>query len=378
MSNPGKNTLKTGMPLPYDLVLTRGRIRFRKGTLITSEILKMIKGGSILEIKIDSPRQELSQKNREIEPETSSHAGDLLKKTLILRNARNSLNEITGNNLNPLAEVQAQLERMWSDTFKPVDISIIHNAIQKWTDTLAGGSNHIATIGWTNTSEHFLPSHMTNVSKLVSLVGIEMEMSSESLREIALAGLFLDVGEMFLSREILLKTGEFELSELSKIREHPRKSVEFLKRNNFNSEVTHRLILRHHERHDGSGYPYNITGKVLGYDDCLLGLADVFVALISHRPHRPALTRRAALRQILAMRGNKFSEDHVQRFVKILGLYPPGSIVQLKGGAVAIVLSTVQNGKWNALLISQEPGSKTTQEIDLNHLSGDYIVHELA
>lgn len=382
MTISGKR-LKPGQPLPYDLVLAGGGMRFRKGTIITDEILRIIKEGKVIQINIEAPIElkhdsdnpglfdHLSQSHR-------SQSETRLKQAYQLNLARCAIRSHSGLDTDPFSAVRARMDSMWKDPSLTPDLSEIMTAVDSWVTSLSQKRNCIAGIGWTGDSSPFLPGHMVNSAKFASCLAAMMDFESDHLREITLSALLHDIGEMFIEREILTSKKQIDPSNINRIRQHPRQSVEWLKRSGINHERIHKLVLRHHERFDGTGYPYNITGKVLHPDDILIAISDVYIALISRRPYREALSRREALRTIMRMKGRGFPEETIAQLVGVLGMYPPGSLVGLKSGGIALVLAPPSDGKWPGLLISDENNTRQIEQIDLNHLTGDYIIKEYA
>lgn len=382
MTISGKR-LKPGQPLPYDLVLASGGMRFRKGTLITDEILRIIREGKVTQINVESPIASRHDSDNpglfdHLSQSHHSQSEQRLKQAYHLNLARSAIRSHSGLDTDPFSAVQERMNSMWKDPSQTMDLSEIMTAVDTWIPSLLEKRNSIAEIGWASDSSSFLPGHMVNTAKFASCIGAEMGLEYDHLREITLSALLHDIGEMFIEREIFTSKKTIDPSHLNRIRQHPRQSVEWLKRSGINQERVHKLVLRHHERFDGSGYPYNITGKVLHSDDILIAVSDVYIALISRRPYREALSRREALRTIMRMKGGGFPEETIAQMVSMLGMYPPGSLVGLKSGGIAVVLAPPSDGKWSGLIISDENNSRQIEQIDLNHLTGDYIIKEYA
>jgi HD-GYP domain-containing protein (c-di-GMP phosphodiesterase class II) len=198
------------------------------------------------------------------------------------------------------------------------------------------------------------------------------------IRALAYAAVLHDTGELFINRQILMRPTNLPATEVNKVREHPRKSVEWMKRAGLGDELSQHIVLRHHERFDGSGYPYNLRGKMLESVDNILALADMFAALVSLRPHRAAMPRRNALKMILEHRGKWFADEITDRFASALGFYPPGSIVQLRSGSCAVILEPPSESTWIAMRIDPQSTGLKSEEINLHSLKDDYIVNEIA
>jgi HD-GYP domain-containing protein (c-di-GMP phosphodiesterase class II) len=122
---------------------------------------------------------------------------------------------------------------------------------------------------------------------------------------------------------------------------------------NFHPEVLE-AIGQHHERMNGSGYPWGLSGNQIGIFGRMAGIVDCFVALTNHRPYAAAVSSYEALRNIAAWGGDFFHEPLVQQFVSSVGVFPVGSLIELSTGEVAIVVehSKVRRLKPRVLVVT--------------------------
>lgn len=137
--------------------------------------------------------------------------------------------------------------------------------------------------------------HCNAVSLTVHTIGKWMKLSESDLKDLSLAGLLFDVGKYALSKDLLRKTTPLTEFEIEVIRSHVEKSLEMLKPYDLNDNIID-AIKYHHERCDGSGYPYGLKGDEIPLLARILALADVFVALTSMRPYRNKMTPFAAVK----------------------------------------------------------------------------------
>ena len=125
-----------------------------------------------------------------------------------------------------------------------------------------------------------------------------MGIAEEQIEGVRIAGLLHDIGKISIPSEILTKLGGLnEISELDIVRSHSNTRHEILKRIEFLSPVA-KIVLQHHERINGSGYPSGISGNDIMIEARILGVADVIEAMASHRPYRPASGIGKALEEI--------------------------------------------------------------------------------
>ena len=377
MTNPYEINLEIGNPLPYELVLKGGQIRFPKGQKITADMLKMLREGTVEKIQIGWPSTEENELGLFPEKKIDTETELRLKKTYISKKAKMKISSVLDGFDDPLSLPMEFIKSIWKDQSSGFDTRHIIGKIDEWIDRASGNDAILAGIGWSSEPENYFPSHAIETARLASWLGLKMGFSREEVFTMTLAGIMHDIGELFMDRNMLMKSGNLEQSEMKRLREHPRKSVEWLKRAEIDFENLHKIVLRHHERNDGTGYPYNLNGKVIEKSDSILAIVDVYIALVNPRPYRSAITRRQALRTILEQKGKWFPAELVENFVSNIGIYPPGSLVELSNGNIALILEPPSKGKWRGLVVDLKSENDEFKEVDLNGIEGAYISREI-
>ena len=184
-------------------------------------------------------------------------------------------------------------------------------------------------------------SHVVNVNVLAMAIGIEQGLDARTLEELALGALLHDVGEIRLPLNLFRKGDTLSAAERDLLHQHPRLGLSMLSHSPDMTETIRRIIVEHHERYDGSGYPSHLRGEAIAPLSQLVGLVDVYDALVTSRYGRPAITPPQAIRQIykLGLAG-QFHKTQVEHMIQCLGVYPIGSLVELSTGEQAVVVST--------------------------------------
>ncbi|MCL5985626.1 MAG: GAF domain-containing protein [Actinobacteria bacterium] len=148
----------------------------------------------------------------------------------------------------------------------------------------------------------YTAGHQQRVSQLACAIAKERRFSARQREGIRIAGLLHDVGKIAVPAEILTKPGALNDYELGIIRTHPQVGHKALNAINFPWPVA-QIVLQHHERIDGSGYPLGISGEEIIPEARILAVADVVEAMVSHRPYRPAFSISKALEEISKNKG---------------------------------------------------------------------------
>jgi len=143
-----------------------------------------------------------------------------------------------------------------------------------------------------------------------------MGLNKEIIAEIRVAGALHDIGKMYIPSEILTKPGNLTELEYEMIKAHPKVGYNILKTIDFPWPIAP-IVLQHHERVDGSGYPSGLSAKDILLESRILGVADVVEAMSSHRPYRPALGIDKALEEISKKRGRLYDPDVVDVCLKL-------------------------------------------------------------
>ena len=161
--------------------------------------------------------------------------------------------------------------------------------------------------------------HTRRVAALSVEVGERLGLSAGRLRSLAIGGLLHDMGKLSVPDAILQKPGALDEDEFAQIKLHPQRGRELLSELGGFDETVQRLVLDHHERLDGRGYPRGLDGKDLDLETRILALCDVYDALVSPRVYRPAWTMDEALALIRSETGTAFDPQCVDALLEILG-----------------------------------------------------------
>lgn len=162
----------------------------------------------------------------------------------------------------------------------------------------------------------YTAGHQRHVSQLAQAIAKIVGFSKDQIEGIRTAALIHDVGKILLPSEILSKPGPLTENELRMVRTHARIGYDILKIIDFPYPVA-LVVLQHHERIDGSGYPEGLSGDKILLEAKILGVADVVEAMAYHRPYRPSLGIKRALEEISQNRGILYDPEVVDACIKL-------------------------------------------------------------
>lgn len=139
--------------------------------------------------------------------------------------------------------------------------------------------------------------HSKGVAKIALLMGMELKLKKKDIIRLGMAGLVHDVGKIFISSLILYKDGNLTDEEFEVIKEHPNVGAKLLERLGIDPLVVE-MTAQHHERLDGSGYPYHLERDEIGYLSQILSLADIYDALRHKRCYKAELSGKEAIEEL--------------------------------------------------------------------------------
>jgi HD-GYP domain-containing protein (c-di-GMP phosphodiesterase class II) len=207
-----------------------------------------------------------------------------------------------------LAEMHRQLDETVKSTVKAAGEQGAEAASEASFQRLFGTAQALAEI-----VEVIMPykkCHHRRVADLARAIGTQMKLSAEQIRGVCLAGVLHDMGMISMDLVLLNKPVRFTKEEFELMKPHVQAGVDYLQSIDFPWPVA-RIVMEHHERMDGSGYPNGLTGDKLLPESKILTVADVVDAIASHRPYRPALGIDAALYDIAGEKGILYDAEVV-------------------------------------------------------------------
>lgn len=162
----------------------------------------------------------------------------------------------------------------------------------------------------------YTAGHERRTAQIAAAIGGEMELDEFRIEGLRVAGQLHDIGKISIPTEILVKPGRITASEYTLIKDHPQFGFDALKDVGFPWPVA-QVALQHHERMDGSGYPYGLKGESIMLESRILAVADVVEAMASHRPYRPGHGIEKALAEIERGKGCHYDSEVAESCLRL-------------------------------------------------------------
>lgn len=204
-------------------------------------------------------------------------------------------------------------------------------------DEVLKNKKHLITMNDIKSISSYHYEHAVNVAVLSLIIGAEIGLNSDALESLTFGALMIDMGSRWVEESLLLSSKKLETYELYEIRNHVKYGYSYLTENTtFNAHVKS-ILMHHHERMNGSGYPKALLAADIHPLAKIIMIADVYDALTSDRPYRKAYNQHEAIEYIMGNAGTLFDFKLASIFARKVIPYPIGSYVLLSNGQKGIV-----------------------------------------
>ncbi len=223
-----------------------------------------------------------------------------------------------------------------------LDLTAVSEVLDSMVDSIGRSPDALLWLAKLKKTDDYAYNHALNVSITLMAFGNFLALSKQQIKEIGLAGLMQDIGKVKVSSDILLKEGKLTREEFEYAKKHVDESLKILEKTPDIPNSVIFLVAQHHERIDGSGYPYQLNGKQIGIPSQIAGLIDTYCAITSHKPYAKGVFHQQALDEMHRLAGKQFSSELIDQLVQFMGMYPVSSLVELNTGEVGVVVQQNQ------------------------------------
>ncbi len=214
----------------------------------------------------------------------------------------------------------------------------ILNTVNKIVDELLENKDVMVQLIDVRSKDNYLFAHSVNCSVLAALVARKMRLNFKELRWIAMGALFHDLGMIAVPDNITGKPGELIDAEYEEVKKHPLLGYEIFKLTDVFDARAGAIVLQHHERYQGQGYPRGLKGTEINTLAQITGIVDVYDALTSDRPYRKAYMPHEAIDMLISWGEEYFDINILHHFLSIVAAYPIGFHVLLSNGESGLII----------------------------------------
>jgi len=209
--------------------------------------------------------------------------------------------------------------------------------VEEISRSVAGNSGALISLARLKTRDDYTYMHSVAVCALMVALARQLGQDEQACREAGLAGLVHDMGKALMPVEVLQKPGRLTDEEMALMRTHPERGHDLLCASGAVGAAALDVVLHHHERINGQGYPHRLAGERLSLLARMGAVCDVYDAITSNRPYKAGWDPAESIARMASWQGH-FDKAVLSAFVHSLGIYPTGSVVRLASGRIAVVV----------------------------------------
>lgn len=232
-----------------------------------------------------------------------------------------------------------------------LDMNEIRSAVDSTVDSVLRNENALLLLSKIKNKDDYTAEHCINVSILAAAFGKHLGLLEDEIRVLALSGMMHDVGKMRIDDAILNKPGALTPEEFNIMKLHTTYGRDVLAGLPSLEHAAVDVAYSHHERMDGKGYPRGLPSQQIPIFAKMVGLVDTYDAITSSRVYDKGRASMQALQIIHRNKGTQFDAELAVEFIRMIGVYPPGSIVEMENGEVGIVVANEKTSKLRPVVL---------------------------
>ncbi len=251
-----------------------------------------------------------------------------------------------------------------------IDVKVAKEVVAECVNSILHSPDATLWLSQLKNKDEYTSQHSLNVCALSIILGRHINLSVKQLNEVGLCGMMHDMGKMLVPNEILNKPGKLDQEELIVMQNHTSLGFELLKSSPNMYLGAIETAYTHHERLDGRGYPRGVAGNMIGNYTRIVTIADMYDAMTSDRVYKKGMNHLEAI-NIMSQDKGHLDPNLVTKFIESIGVYPPGTMVELNSGEIAIVVEVNNLSKLRPkiILLTDRGKHKIPEKtLDLNEM----------
>jgi len=220
-----------------------------------------------------------------------------------------------------------------------IDLKLATKAVGQMVDSIIRNPDAMVCLSQLKDVNEYTALHSIRTAIVALAFGRHLALSRDELNVVGMGALLHDVGMARLPKEILEKPGGLSVEEFQTMSNHVKWGVEILQNSGGVPQGVIEMVEQHHERGDGTGYPTKRTAKAISPAGAIAAIVDVYDAITSDRHYSGGLSAEEALKRMYEWRKKDFKPQMVEEFIKCMGIFPIGSLVELSTGAIGVVIT---------------------------------------
>jgi HD-GYP domain-containing protein (c-di-GMP phosphodiesterase class II) len=259
--------------------------------------------------------------------------------------------------------IRAALENVRNK--KNIDLDLARKIVTNMVDSVLRNPDALVCLSQLKELSEYTALHSIRCTIIGLAFGRHLVLPRDDLIELGMGMLLHDVGMAMLPPEILEKRGGLDTKEFKIMESHIAWGLRILEESGGVSNIVKEITAQHHERWDGTGYPSHINEDQITLYGSIGAIVDVYDAVTSERTYGEPMSAEDALKKMYEWRDKDFSGELIEEFIRCMGIFPIGSLVELSTGAIGVVVTINRSRRLKpkiALVL-------TADKLDIGHKS---------
>ncbi|QSX41712.1 HD-GYP domain-containing protein [Shewanella cyperi] len=222
----------------------------------------------------------------------------------------------------------------------PLDMPSVNKITSESTEVIFNNPDALACVINIRKKDEYLLEHSVAVSVLMTMFAVYLKLDKDIIQQLAIGAYLHDVGKIMVPDAILNKPGKLSDAEFELMKSHASHSIAIMRKTPGLSPLSLEVAALHHEKLNGKGYPMGVSSEQISRYGRMISICDIFDALTANRCYKDGYSQVKAFNILRALAANnELDAELVDQFIRCMGVYPVGSVVQLESNRLAIVES---------------------------------------
>ncbi|MEI0478367.1 HD-GYP domain-containing protein [Brachyspira pulli] len=326
--------LKEGMKIASNIYNSDEKRIIDIGTVVTKDIIETLKRNSITTVSV----MELLDLKKENTVNTEGTAKKPVIRGILEENGKKILKidseEVVKAKQNTIEKTKSLYETAKSGG--SIDFDSMKKEVNKMLTSILDNKEAHSYLSMLKRKDETMYKHAVDVATLSAITAEELNLTKVDVANIMLGALVHDIGKVLIQESLLTKIN-LTKEEEAIIKKHPTQGYKLVKRDNLDDNIAD-IVLEHHEKYDGSGYPFQKDNKDISTYSKIVSVCNTFNNLITKGERGIPCTPDKAVKIIISLAKKEFDSDVVKAFQKAIGFYPNNTRVKLSNGSIARVI----------------------------------------
>ncbi|ADG72009.1 HD domain-containing phosphohydrolase [Brachyspira murdochii] len=333
------NEVKEGMKVASNIYNSDDKRIVDIGTVITKDIIETLKRNSITTISV----MELLDLKKENTVNTAGDGKKAVIRGIVEENGKKIL-KIDSEEVAKKKEMTIEKTKSLYETAKKgggIDFDSMKKEVNNMLSSIVENKEAHSYLSMLKRKDETMYKHAVDVATLSAITAGELNLTKVDMANIMLGALVHDIGKVLIQESLLTKVN-LTKEEEAILKKHPTQGYKLVKRDNLDDNIAD-IVLEHHEKYDGSGYPFQKDNKDISLYSKIVAVCNTFNNLITKGEHGVPYTPDKAVKVIISLAKKDFDSDVVKAFQKAIGFYPNNTRVKLSNGSIARVIEQNPN-----------------------------------